>query len=124
MDHDHALTKLDVVPESEGKPPGEFFAAGEGLDSWVSPTPALLLSLQTNEQLRKGEEKHMSILQTAIAGVWLKLISMVCMEQLYLLQTEHQCTSALYLIDLSGPVHCLLDDVSKVIIVLRTKREN
>lgn len=42
--------------------------------------------------------------------------------KLYLLQAEHQCTSTLDLICLSGPVHGLLDDVSKVVVVLRTNR--
>lgn len=56
MDHDDALAKLDEVPEGEGEPPGELFDAGEGLHSWLSPTAALLLSLETNKQLRKVEK--------------------------------------------------------------------
>lgn len=68
MDHDDALTKLDKVPEGEGEPPGQLFDAGEGLDSWLSPTTALLLSLETNKKLRKGEEKHISIMQLADAS--------------------------------------------------------
>ncbi len=56
MDHDDALAKLDEVPEGEGEPPGELFDAGEGLDSRLSPTAALLLSLETNKQLRKAEK--------------------------------------------------------------------
>ena len=62
MDHDHTLPKLDGVPEGEGEAPGELLDAGEGLDPWVSPAAAaLLLSLQTDKQLRKQE--HMSIKQ-------------------------------------------------------------
>lgn len=56
MDHDDALTKLEGVPEGEGEPPGQLFDAGEGLDPWVSPAAALLLSLQTNKQLWKEKE--------------------------------------------------------------------
>lgn len=42
---------------------------------------------------------------------------------LYLLQTEHQRPSALDLIHLPGPAHRLLDDVSKIIVVLRREGE-
>lgn len=63
MDHDNAFTKLDKVPEREGEAPGQLFDAGEGLDSWVNPAAALLLSLQTSKQLRNRGSNHISISQ-------------------------------------------------------------
>lgn len=43
-------------------------------------------------------------------------------DELYLLQTEHQRSSALHLIYLPAPVDRLLDDVSKIVIVLTEDR--
>lgn len=118
MDHDDALTKLDQVPESEGEPPGELLDAGERLNSWVSSTAALLLSLQTDKQLWTVEGKRVNIWRRADDSA---LDFRTRVEQPYLLQTEHQRTSALDLIHLSGPVQRLLDDVSEIVVVLRTK---
>lgn len=44
-------------------------------------------------------------------------------DELHLLQTQHQRSSALHLIHLPAPVDRLLDDVSKIVIVLRTEAE-
>lgn len=44
-------------------------------------------------------------------------------DELYLLQAEHQRSSTLHLIRLPAPVDGLLDDVSKIVIVLRTEKQ-
>lgn len=120
MDHDDALTKLEEVPEGEGEPPGQLFDAGEGLDPWVSPAATLLLSLQTNKQLWK--EKEITSAPRSYQSLAAAYVFRGSVGKPYLLQAEHQCTSTLDLICLSGPVHGLFDDVSKVVVVLRTNR--
>lgn len=88
MDHDDAFPKFDEVPEGEGEPPGELLDAGEGLDSWVSPANALLLSLKTHKQLRKVEENTSAACrcQCVAEAYFFRMRP----GQRYLLQTEHQ----------------------------------
>lgn len=123
MDHDDAFAKLDEVPEGQSEAPGQLLDAGEGLDSWVRLTAALLLLFKTHEKLQK-REKTFSIYELVNKTVWLKCCFMMCTERLYLLQRKNQRPSTFYLIHLSGPAHRLLDDVSKVVKILGTKREN
>lgn len=119
MDHHDTLTKLDEVPEREGEPPGQLLDAGEGLDSWVRRPSTLLLPFETHKQLGCEKKPTSACLSYCVAVVGVLL---VCVTTSYLLQAEHQSTSALYLIRLPGSVHRLLDDVSKVIVELRTKK--
>lgn len=53
VDHNDAFTKLDEVPEGQSEAPGQLLDAGEGLDSWLHRTAALLLLFKTYEKLQK-----------------------------------------------------------------------
>lgn len=70
MDHDDAFTKLDEVPEGESEAPGQLLDAGEGLDSWVSLTTALLLLFKMHEKLQKTEQTMIWSLKHCVAEMF------------------------------------------------------
>lgn len=81
---------------------------------WQTPPP---LSCSCLSRVKSWEDKDSAGGQT----LWEVGRRVTFRDELYLLQTEHQRSSALHLIYLPAPVDRLLDDVSKIITVLRTE---